>query len=242
MRKKRKSIRLKPKPILWALLICVVAAGIAFSPITAVRHVRVEGATPEDRARLEDLLLGLRGVPCVRVDPRVIESRALMLPEMKKADLSRNPFGSALLRVQYRTPVARMMGTPDLFLDAAGVLYPALHPATDLPMVQMPKNGPPTLATFVSNWEPQRIAQLALAARTLQVPGVIRIQMDDRGVVSLNLGTERVIFGSLDDLDKKVSILRQRLAAYPDELKQNDALDLTNPDYPAVIPPGGVHH
>jgi cell division septal protein FtsQ len=239
MRKKRKRRSLRPKPVLWSMLIVLSAIGIWVSPLTAIRRVRIQGALEADRARLESIVASLRDVPCIRIDPRAIEAAVMTLPEIKSADLTRNPFGSALLKVGYRVPVARLLGSPNLLLSEDGVLYPASSVPEGLPQIQLPRGGPPTLATLSGNWEPQKVSKLAQISRTLGSTGVIRIQMSDSGVVSLNLGTERVILGSLDDLDKKISVLKQRMATYPDELAQNEALNLTWPDAPSLIPRRG---
>jgi cell division protein FtsQ len=240
MRRKRKKsrLRIKWKPTLWVLTLVTIAAGICFSPITAVRKVRIDGALLPDHDRLEALAKELEGVPCVRIDPRDIESKVLALPEMRTAELSRTPFGSAVLTVRYRVPVARLMGSPDMMLDAEGVLYPSMAPQQGLPVIQLPRGGPPTLATLAANWEPLGFANLATIARTLRPSGVIRIQMSESGVVSLNLDSDRVILGSLEDLDKKIGVLKERMASYPNELSENEALNLTNPDFPSLVQRG----
>lgn len=236
MRKKRKKTRLKPKPVIWLFLTMTLIYGIWFSSVTAIRHVRIEGALEGDQQRLQDLIIKLQGIPCIKVNAAEIEASALELQEMKSASFGRSPFGSGLLKVTYRVPVARLFGSPNMLLDASGVLYPSMAVPKNLPQVQLPKGGPPSIVTLAGNWQPERYAKLAIFARSLSPDGVIRIQMGESGVVSLNLDSERVIFGSLEDLDNKVETLKKRMADYPNELSENEALDLTRPDFPSLIP------
>src|SRR6185312_6427968 len=112
-------------------------------------------------------------------------------------------------------------GSPNVCLTSAGVLYPATVVTANLPLVQLPGAGVPTIAAFASNWQPVSIAKLAVEARKLPFTGVIRISVEDRGVVCLNMGSGRVVLGSTEDLDKKLQVLRTRMAAYPTELSTN---------------------
>lgn len=236
MRRKRKRTYIKPKPVIYVLIVIVVAMGIWFSPLTIIRHVRIEGALPGDRDRLSAIVASLKGIPCVRVDPRIVESQALAASDIKSADLSRNPFGSALLKVTYREPAARLFGSPNVLLSKEGVLYPSEQDQTGLPVVQLTRGGPPTLATLAANWQPNLVAKLATEARKIFPTGDVRIEEEQGGVMWLNGGAGRVILGSLNDLDKKLNVLRTRLTKFPDELAENEALDLKNPDNPSLVP------
>lgn len=236
MRRKRKRSRLRPKPILWLLIMGVAAAGIWWSPITSLRSVRIEGALPSDRNRLEGIAAKLHDIPLIRIDPRVTESEVLENPEVLHAELNRSLFGTGLLKVTYRRPVARLLGHPNILLDPQGVLYKANSTPDTIPQIQLPVNGPPTLLTLTSNGQPQTMAKLAQDVLKLPVSDVIRIQVEPGGVVCLNMGTGRVILGSLDDLDKKLSVLRERLATKPNELNEVQELNLTAPESPSFIP------
>ena len=137
MRRRTKRVRLNPRPFIVLGLGVNLAAGVALSPVTAVRRVRVEGAPEADRERLTLLLQSLKGVPCARVDARTVESKALENSELRGASLARTPFGSAVLRVARRVPVARLFGDLDTGLSADGVLYRASQLPKDLPTVNL---------------------------------------------------------------------------------------------------------
>ncbi len=236
MRRKRNRLRLRWKPILWLLFLTTLATGAWFSPATSLRSVRIEGAIPDDRERLKRIVAQLTSTPNVRIDPRITESAVLALPEAQSAVLTRSLFGSALLKVSYRTPVAKLLGHPNVALSDQGVFYKAARIPPDLPQIQLPHDGPPTLLTLSSNWQPQTMAKLAKDVLKLRVSGVIRIQVEEGGVVCLNMSSGRVILGSLDDLDKKLSVLHERLVANPDELSEIEDLVLTAPNNPSFVP------
>ncbi|MEZ0325038.1 MAG: cell division protein FtsQ/DivIB [Fimbriimonas sp.] len=236
MRRKRKRFSLRPKPILRLLLVLAIAAGIWFSPITSIRSVRIEGAIPSDQERLERIAKRLEGIPNIRIDPRITESEVLKLPEAQWATLTRSLFGSALLKVKYRTPVAKLLGHPGVALSNQGVFYKAAQIPKELPQIQLPSGGPPTLLTLSSNWQPKTMAKLAQDVLKLRVSDVIRIQVEEGGLVCLNMGSGRVILGSIDNLDEKLSVLRDRLAANPNELNEVEDLVLTSPKSPSFVP------
>jgi cell division septal protein FtsQ len=218
------------------LLILVVALGIGLSPSTSIKNVRIEGAQASDQERLASIVKKLQDVPNIRIDPRGVESEALMRADVQSAQLTRGLFGSALLKVTYRRPVARLLGHPNVMLSDEGVLYKTDLVPEGLPQVQLPDNGPPTLATLAANWQPQKMAKLAQDALKLGISDVIRIQMDAGDVVCLNMSSGRVILGTLEDLDKKLAVLRERIASNPQELSQIKELNITAPENPSIVP------
>lgn len=232
--KKRTRLVLRYKPIFWLLLTVVVLVGVFFSPVTSIRHVRIEGALPDDHDRLTEIVQSVRDVPCARVNAREVESRAMASSDVRTAEFSRTPFGSAVLKIAYRSPVARLMGSPNVLLSQEGILYPSSQVTEGLPIVQLEKGGPPTLVTFAATWQPTLVAKLAVESKKIFPTGEVRIQQEDGGRMCLNVGSERVILGDLRELDKKLDVLRQRIASFPTELSENAALDLTSPDNPAL--------
>ena len=100
----------------------------------------------------------------------------------------------------------------------------------------MPASGPPTLLTYAGTWQPSSIAALAVYAHEKYPGKDIRIEMNQRGVVCLNIGSGRVILGSCDDLDKKLKVLESRLQKNPQELDGENVLVLTLPSNPTIVP------
>jgi cell division protein FtsQ len=217
------------------LLIGNLIAGALYSPVTSLRKVRVEGAGEFDQLRLQRLLASLKDVPCAQVNARNIESLALDLPEARSAELTRNPFGSGLLKIRYKRPVARRFNGGNLALTADGVLYSADRLPEDLPTFNLPTDEPVPALALAANWQPARIAELAMAAREMAPQNAIRIDLNPSGVVCLNMGSGRVVLGSTDNLEKKLQVLRERLEQNPMELSEVESLILTSPDNPSVV-------
>lgn len=245
MRRKRKVGRrkLRAAPCLWLLLIVNIGLGICFSRITSIVRVRTEGVKVFDQARIEGILAGLKDIPCLRVDSHVVESEVMAGPDIDNAEFTRNVFGNALLSVRYRTPVAKLGDNGSEALGPDGVLFHASELPPDLPELDLPNSGPPTLAALAGNWQPRSLATLAIYARNHYPRAETKIEVDRRGAVCLNIGSGRVVLGSCDDLDLKLKTLESRLQRNPQELDQVEELNLTTPSMPAVVPkkPGKRH-
>lgn len=235
MRKKRRKIELRPTPWLWLILAINVALGLTFSRITSIVHVRTVGVPRYDKVRIEAIMAKIQDIPCSRIDSRVVESQVMASPDVDKAEFTRNIFGNGLLTVQYRTPVAKIANQDGEALSIDGVLYQATELPLDIPTLQLPQSGPPTLLSFAGNWQPQSLATLAVYARQHYPRKQSKIDVNRRGVVCLNIGSGRVILGSCDDLDVKLKTLESRLQKNPQELGQVKELNLTLPSVPAVV-------
>jgi len=235
-RHKRKRTRLRPKPFIVLFLLANLGAGSLYSQVTRVTTVRVDGAKRFDRERIRTIAERVQDKPCAQIDARAIESAVMELPEVRSASFTRNPFGHGVLTVRYRQPVARLHNQPNILADADGVLYASGEVPENLPTLDLPRGGPPTLLTLAGSWDAQRLVKLAQEGRMLQDVGDVRIQVDDRGVLCLNMGAGRVILGSSEDLDKKLAVLKDRLRVDPDELSKVELLNLTQPESPSVVP------
>ncbi len=236
MRKKRKKTTFRPAPILWGLLVVNCYAGLNFSKMTSITKARAAGVPLYDRDRIEDILMQVPNIPCARIDSKKIESEVMLLPEVDQAELTRNVFGNALLKVRYRTPVARLVGRDHVVLSVDGILYRASQVPTDLPWIHLSSGGPPTLVAMAGNWQPASLAALAVYSRQNYPGRTIRIEVNERGVVCLNIDSGRVILGSCDDLDLKLKTLEARLQKNPQELASEQELNLTLPSAPTVVP------
>ena len=234
MRRRTRRVRLRPRPFLVLGLLLNLGAGLAFSPVTAIRHVRVEGAPPADRARLIELLQALRRVPCVRVDARAIEAAALQNSEIRDARLARTPFGSAVLRVVRRVPVARLNDATGL--SDEGVAFAASEMPSGLPTVARPPGEPSVELTLGNGWPAADVARLAILVRDLAPGKPPRIILVGGGRVCLNIEGGTVDLGRLEDLEAKVARLREVLRKQPDLFATVQTLSLVRADAPAYLP------
>src|SRR5690348_172385 len=114
-KKKKKAINWTA--VVWTLFVVNVLFGLIYSPITSIRRLRVLGAQPHDLNRISSLAEGLTGKPFGKVDAAQLESQILGQRDVYNASLSHNIFGSAILRVQYRRPVAVLESLPHTYLD-----------------------------------------------------------------------------------------------------------------------------
>lgn len=213
-----------------------VIVGTMFSRLTSVTHAKIEGARQWDRKRLSGIMHSLQDVPIALARPRLIESQALEDPEVKSAELVRNPFGYASLKIEYRRPVAKFRNTTNLAISDEGVLYPSHDLPDRLPLLSLPPHEPPMLASLASNWQPIAISTLAARANEKWREEQLQIDVDERGSVCLNIGTGRVVLGSANDIDRKLDVLRDRLSRNPSELQTVEILNLTVPEKPTIVP------
>lgn len=236
MRKKRRKSNWRPGQILWPLLIVNVALGLNYSKVTSIVHARAAGVPPQDQERVQGILESMANIPCAKVDARKLESEVMSNEEVDSVELSRHIFGSSWLKVRYRNPVATLKGRDGVVLSDDGMFYHASIIPSGLPVLDMPASGPPTLVTYAGTWQPGSIAMLAGYARQKYAGKDIRIEINPRGVVCLNIGSGRVILGSCDDLDKKLKTLDSRLQKNPQELDGENMLVLTLPSNPTIVP------
>jgi len=237
MRSKRKRLRLNPVPCLWALLVLNVVVGFCFSSITSVVRVRTQGVPPFDQGRTQEILNKLRGTPCVRVDARSIETDVMSSQAVYRAEFSRNIFGNGLLTVEYRTPAAKLADSESVALSSDGVLYKSeVDLPENLPTLQLPGGPPTTVDALAGNWPSAGIGELAVDVQRRFKGQDLKIEVDRRGVVCLNIGSGRVVLGSCNDLSLKLKTLEDRLQKNPRELDQVEELNLTSPLSPAIVP------
>ena len=239
MRRRTKRTRLRPRPFILLGLAVNLVVGVAYSPVTAIRRVRVEGAPKADQDRLTKLIQKLRGVPCIKIDPRSVESEALQNPELRSATLSRTPFGSAVLRVGRRTPVARVFAAPSIGLTAQGVLYAATELSETLPTVKLPDDYPVVGLTLGNGWRTVDVARLAGLVQRLPSGEPVRIDLETGGRVCLNIGSGRVILGSCDGLEAKVARLEGFLRDRPTLFVSVASVNLVDVDAPTFTPRKG---
>ena len=234
--KTKKRTRLRPAPFITIFLLINLAAGLYASRLTVIRKVRVEGAAEWDRPRLETILEGLRGVPCAQINRFRVESDTLSDSAYRSARLDRNLFGSAVLTVVYRTPVARFNNHLQLAISDEGVIFRSQHLPSDLPTLQLGDGQPATLLTLANDFPSSSIAYLAVHAQAILKPTPFRIEYGTGRGLCLNIGTGQVILGSSANLEAKLGKLQEELRSDPDYLSKIKALNLVEPKNPMTVP------
>lgn len=234
-KKRRRRLVIEWRPILWLLLVVNVASGLAFSQVTRLTKVTVEGANPADEARIREIVASVANLPSPKVNSQNLESLILDHPAVRSVELTRNVFGSGRLRVAYRRPVAVRMGRPNEALSSDGVLYRTFEPLEALPILQMPMDLPVATLTVAGGWRGEKIAWLAEEASLLTGTDSVRIAFDKKGRLTLYLGGGRVDLGGAGDLERKMDVLKERLTRDPGQLQKVEALVLVDPDRPVYV-------
>lgn len=231
--------RRRPRWSAWlaGLLMLNFYCGMFFSPITGATGVRVVGADPTDRARIERHLQTLAGKPAWRNDRMRLESLILQNDAVLSAELSQNPFGRGLLKLRLRKPVARIVADRIVLLASDGTIFSATNAPARLPLLRLPsKTLEPNLA-LMGGWEATRTAGLSAQLSDKFPRQNWSIDVDQRGVICLNKGVRgSVVLGSSDALDRKLERLRQILKDRPSLLSQVAELNLTSPANPVYVP------
>jgi hypothetical protein len=241
-KKRKKSTKLwtrpaDPTPLLWATLAIVVASGLAYSPATSIKSVRIVGAAPYDRDRLQELAQTLRARPYLRVDTDRLQSLVLEARSVGNAQFRGNLFGRGVLKVTYLRPVAAIAENPGHYLSAGGTVYkPAAQYSLPVEVAPPTDQGVRNLSVFGS-WRSGLAAKMCENIAGRLPDRRWRVVVSQRGFVSLvpeSGGT--VELGSFDDADKKVLKLVEILRDDPTLLDRVTEVQLSSPGSPTYVP------
>lgn len=222
--------------VLWFLFGLSAVIGIGFSPLTRVSTVRIVGCPDFLREESEATVKGLRTVPFARLDQTGIASRLRNDPDVESAHFTANVFGRGVLKIEMREPVARIVESGRVYMDASGNLFASRQEAEILPLVSVPPEAVRAGATLCGPVEGRAIVGLLTALRRLFPQEACSLAVDPRGVISLTLEHGGMVeFGSTEDLDEKIEVLGKILDATPGLMRQVRRLNLTAPDRPVVV-------
>lgn len=240
MASRKRSRRRRRAPVPWGSIwivtfLTVTWVGLYTSQLTQLSSVRVSASPYGDKQRLTNILKGFESLPALQIDPASVERSIASKRFVLNSQFTRNIFGRAVLKVEYRKPVAWIRGTKGWFVDATGVAFPSRGEKS--PAIGVDKSVLPE-SPVVSLGGPgllQDAAQLAKAVQEsgLNLHGVIWVDERVRLCLNSSLGA-KVTFGSGKDLDSKLDALRRALASEPSLLKSAKEVNLVVPDAPAV--------
>lgn len=236
-RSRRKRRRTNWHAVLWLVVCLNVVLGLAFSPSTSARKVRVAGALPGDQERLSRHLQTLRRVPAMRVNTHQVLSLVLANDEIESATFRQNVFGRALLEIRPRVAVARLKGERPIALSDRGRLYLASSIPEGLPVVALPADAQAIGATLMGSWDLKRVAYACEQSAKVLPKSGWTVELSSRGVISLRRDPRcRVILGTTDGLSAKFEQLKKILDGQPSLLEQVRELNLTAAENPVVVP------
>lgn len=188
----------------------LIAAAV-FSPILALREIRVDGTVRLDPAVIQEAVSGQIGTPLALLDEARIRDDLGQFTSIRSYVTELVPPGTLLIHLVERTPLG-VVATPSGFdvVDAAGVVLESSPTRpVGLPLMQVDDGGP------------EGTGFDAMAEVLVALPPAVLAQVDSIGArtrddVTLNLtGSEqRVVWGSADDSERKADILAALLARF----------------------------
>ena len=224
-RKSRRPRRLIPwKPVLGVLLAANIVAGILYSPATRIRSVRVVGAREDDKERIKGRLEKLQDIPYMQANLRRAESDLQTYPGLRKAELKGNLFGRAILKLEYRRPIARLLESTNMAMDEEGVFFRLPELPDNLYRIRVEPGLLAPSATLAWQVETGKLASLCLKLRDLPA--------FDRQGLSLTKESRRIVFGPPEGMEQKLETLEKAMLdlRWPNVVEMN----LMAPSSPVV--------
>ncbi len=237
----RKRLRTRKRvnwgPVFVVLLLSNLVIACFSSKLTAIRSINLEGVRDSERLRLNKLAGEIKGVPALKVDPRVIEAPFTNESRIKSADFRRNVFGVGRLILVYRKAVASIAGSKQAFIDEDGVVFTDPEEKLPMPSVLLQAKIKVTVVALSGVINYKQIAELAQMVRTtfpetLTGANQIEIEVQESGGVCLNMNSGIAILGTWDLLPEKVEKLKQVLIDQPDMFKNNLSINMMIPSHP----------
>lgn len=191
------------------LLVSAALLGIAYSPLMALRDVRVEGAARIPVAEIQAAFAEDLGTPLPLVTSADVREALEGFPLIETYSTETLPPGTLVLRIVERTPVGVIETPAGLELvDAAGVVIerPAERPEGQ-PVISA---GPVTSPGF-------RSAAAVIRSLPADVRGqVVRATAETKNDVRLELaGGGTVVWGSADESNVKATVLASLMRSAP---------------------------
>lgn len=228
---RRFTKRSRRRRLTWAVvgatlagLVAVVAIG-AYSPLMALRDVRVEGASRVPAAEVQAAFADVMGTPLPLIDSAAVREALSTFPLIETYSTETIPPGTLVVRIVERTPIG-VIDTGDglELVDAAGVVIerPETRPEGQ-PLIHVEggvaAEGFRAIAAVVRSVPPEVRAQLTAASAATT---------DD---VRLELaGGASVVWGSAEDSTRKADVLAALMrAAPPDSVSLYDVSAPTSP-------------
>lgn len=199
------------------LVVCLGLLGAAYSPLMALREVRVEGAARIEASQIQGALAPALGTPLPLITSADVRTALEGFPLIETYSIETLPPGTLILRIVERTPVG-VVETPGglELVDAAGVVIdrPAERP-----------EGEPLLSAGPVTSEGFRSAAAVIRSLPADVRGqVVRATAETADDVRLELaGGAVVVWGSPEESTTKATVLASLMRNAPaDTVAQYD--------------------
>ncbi|MEI5584812.1 MULTISPECIES: FtsQ-type POTRA domain-containing protein [unclassified Agromyces] len=200
------------------VVLALLAAGVAYSPLMALREIRVEGASRVPAADIRAAFDDRMGTPLPLIATEEVRRALSEFPLIETYSTETVPPGTLVVRIVERTPVG-VVGTSTglVSVDAAGVVIERVDAAPDgLPLV---------VADGGLDGDAYRAAGAVLRSLPADLrAGVARVTADTPDDVRLELAEGAVVvWGSAEESSLKATVLARLMAASPpDEVDRYD--------------------
>jgi cell division protein FtsQ len=189
----------------------ILIATAVFSPILALREIRVDGTSRLDPAVIQDAVAGQLGTPLALLDDGRIREELGQFTLIRSYATELVPPGTLVIHIVERSPLGFVV-TPAGFdvVDAAGVVLesPAARPA-GLPELTVGTDG-----TTGTGFAAMTQVLLALPPDVLAQVDSITARTRDDVTLTLAGSGQRVVWGSASNSDRKAAILAALLARF----------------------------
>ncbi|MGI9824818.1 FtsQ-type POTRA domain-containing protein [Agromyces sp. Marseille-Q5079] len=212
---RRFTVRSRRRRLAWTVALGTLAALVAvvvisaYSPLMALREVRVEGASRVPADAVVEAFDPMLGTPLTMLDRDEVQAALASFPLIETYQVEAVPPGTLVVRLVERTPVGVIETSDGLALvDAAGVVIERPDARPD---------GQP-LITVEGGVTGDGFRAVAAVVRSLpaevrgMLTGASAETVDD---VQLELGDTRVVWGSAEESSLKAAVLAGLMRAAP---------------------------
>jgi len=201
--------------VLSSLAVLAVVAGLiaaaVFSPILALREIRVDGTTRLDPLVLQQAVEGQLGTPLALIDEGRIRRELAQFTSIRSYVTELVPPGTLVIHIVERTPLGAVVSPAGFdVVDAAGVVLESspARPAA-LPLLQVDEQG-----TAGTGFAAMTEVLVALPPDVLAQVDSITARTRDDVTLTLAGSAQRVVWGSAADSDRKALILAALLSRF----------------------------
>lgn len=193
------------------VLLVALSFGAVYSPLLALRDIRVDGTARLDPTQLVDAIDDQLGVPLALLDDAKLHDELGAFSLIRSYTTEILPPGTLIVHIVERTPVGSIVRGADFDLvDAAGVVISSTTTRTPgVPVIQ------------VADDEVDSVAFRSIAEVLLALPPELLVQVDaiaastrDDVTLTLTGSTQQVEWGSADDSAQKARVLAALLAIH----------------------------
>jgi cell division protein FtsQ len=193
------------------VVLVAMSVGAVYSPLLALREIRVDGTTSLDPAQIVDAIDGQLGTPLALLDEDELREQLGAFTLIRSYSTEILPPGTLIVHIVERAPIGvRVNGGSFDIVDAAGVVLSTTPQRPEgLPLIQL------------GDADADSAAGRSVAEVLLAMPDALRVQIDTiaastRDDVTLTLAgsTQRVEWGSAADSEHKARVLAALLAIH----------------------------